>query len=224
MTEKDILNAANTVLDHILSGKNPFADAPIVGPLVGPMLAPPAELRDRFLRENNNDRFAASRALVRSQTMRVGATGFVTGLPGGIAMAVTIPADALLCLYTQVNMISAIALMYGHDITDERVRAMIFCCLAGEPVQKFLKEAGLKIGARLAINVIKRVPTTVLQEILQAVGTRLMAQFGSRGMVNIVKVMPFAGGVFCGGYNVYTNNRCGRAAIRTFADTVAQRG
>src|SRR3989339_944934 len=70
-------------------------------------------------------------SLIRWQNTKAGTSGFITGLPGIMAMPVTLPANITSVLYVQIRMIAAIAYMGGHDLRDDRVKTFVYLCLAG---------------------------------------------------------------------------------------------
>lgn len=56
----------------------------------------------------------------------------------------------------------------------------------------------------------------VLTKINKAVGFRLVTKFGSKGLINLGKVVPVLGGVIGGGLDAFTTNIVGNQARNTF--------
>ena len=68
----------------------------------------------------------------------------------------------------------------------------------------------------LAIEAIKKVPSQVLIAINKKVGFRLLTKFGERGAINLVKLVPLAGGVIGGGVDGTACYVMGKRAKRLF--------
>ena len=71
-------------------------------------------------------------SLIQWQYKKAGTAGFLAGLGGLIALPVMVPANISVVLLVQVRMIAAIAIMGGHDVKDDRVRTLVYLCLAGK--------------------------------------------------------------------------------------------
>ena len=56
----------------------------------------------------------------------------------------------------------------------------------------------------------------VLNKINKAVGFRLVTKFGTKGLINLGKVVPVLGGVIGGGLDAFTTNIVGNQARNTF--------
>jgi hypothetical protein len=68
------------------------------------------ELAESYLKKHANVDDAI-KSMVRWQTTKATTSGFVTGLPGLIAMPATLPANITSVLYIQIRMIAAIKLI-----------------------------------------------------------------------------------------------------------------
>ena len=134
-------------------------------------------------------------ALIRWQTAKAGTSGFVTGLGGLLLMPVTIPADLASVLYIQIRMIAAIAYMGGHDLNNDKVRSLVYICLVGNPAREIIKDLGIVLGTKLTTQAIRRISGRTIIAINQKVGFRLLTKFGEKGVVNLGKTVPIAGGV-----------------------------
>ena len=100
-------------------------------------------MRDGTLSENVN-------ALIRWQNTKAGTSGFLTGLGGLITLPVTVPANISVVLLVQVRMIAAIAIMGGYDVKDDRVRTLVYMCLAGNAAKEIMSKMGIDLTTRLA--------------------------------------------------------------------------
>ena len=147
-----------------------------------------------------------------------GTSGFVTGLGGLITIPVALPANITSVIFVQIRMVAAVARIGGYDLHDDRVKTLVFVCLAGNSAKDILKTAGISIATAAAKGLIKQIPKTVIGQINKAVGFRLITKFGTKGAVNLGKAVPFIGGVLGAAMDAAATNAIGNVAIRTFVD------
>jgi EcsC protein family len=158
----------------------------------------------------------AIKRLIAMHRRLVGVTGFATGFGGLATMAVTVPADVVSFQALSVRMIAGIAHLIGHDLESEYVRSLVLVSLLGASGTTVLGEIGVEAGTKAATAALKRVPGHVLVRLNQRVGFRLVTKFGSRGVVNLVKVIPVLGGGIGAGVNVTSVNLLAGYAKRNF--------
>jgi hypothetical protein len=174
------------------------------------------ELAEEYLQKHPEVETAAQK-LVRNQVAKCATTGFLTGLGGLVTLPVAIPANIGAVMYVQLRMIAAVAHMGGYDLRDDAVRSLVYVCMAGKQAGDIAKGFGIKLGEKLATATIKRVLTRpVLTKINQAVGFRLVTQFGSKGVINVGRMVPLVGGVVCGTFDGVTTRAIGGAAGKAF--------
>lgn len=154
--------------------------------------------------------------LIRWQNTKAGTTGFITGLGGIITMPVSIPANIAVVLFVQVRMIAAIAHMGGHDISDDRVKTLVYACLAGDAAREILRDVGIVVGTKLTTSLISKISGKTLTAINQRVGFRLLTKFGEKGVINIGKAVPLVGGIIGGTVDAVSTNIIGNVARDTF--------
>ena len=155
-------------------------------------------------------------SLIRWQNTKAGTSGFVTGIGGLLSMPVTIPANIASVWLIQIRMIAAIAHMGEHDIRDDRVRALVYVCLTGNAAKDILRSFGIEIGMKLTKKAIEKIPGKLIIEINKAVGFRLLTKFGEKGVVNLHKVIPLAGGVVGAVVDASATNVMGNTARDIF--------
>lgn len=155
-------------------------------------------------------------SLIRWQMSKTATSGFLTGLGGLITLPVSVPADIASGIFVHMRMIAAIAHIGGYDIKDDKVKSLIYVCLVGESVKDMIKATGITIGTKLANGFVKKIPGAVLTKINQKVSFRLVTKFGEKGVVNLVKVIPFAGGIVGASVNAISTNAIGNVARNTF--------
>lgn len=157
-------------------------------------------------------------SLIRWQISKTTTSGFLTGLGGLITLPVAIPADISTGIYVHMRMIAAIAHIGGYDVKDDKVKSLIYLCLVGESVKDILKDGGIIIGSKLAMSSLKSVSGKTLTKINRMVGFRLVTKFGEKGAVNLIKFVPFAGGIIGGTVNAIGTNVIGNLARKTFIE------
>lgn len=156
--------------------------------------------------------------LIRWQNTKSATSGFLSGLGGVIVMPITIPANITSVILVQMRMVAAIAHMGGHDLKSDEVRTFVYACLAGNGAKDILKNSGIQIGKKLAISGIKKIPGEVIKKINQAVGFRLLTKFGEKGIVNLGKMVPIAGGLIGGTVDAVSTNTIGNVARKLFIE------
>ena len=160
-------------------------------------------------------------SLIRWQNTKAGLSGFATGVGGLLLMPVTLPANITTVLYIQIRMIAAIAHLSGHDLEDDRVKTMIYVCLIGNGASEIIKNAGIEIDKNFATNAVKNMSGKVIIQINQKVGFRLITKFGEKGVVNMGKAIPLAGGVIGGIFDLLSTDMVGNTARDLFVGSQA---
>ncbi len=155
-------------------------------------------------------------ALIHVQVLKAATSGFVTGLGGVITLTVAIPANLASIMYLQLQMVAAVARMGGHDVRNDRVKAVCYACLCGNAAAEVLQTAGITIGKKLTERAITRLSSEVITKINQAVGFRMVTKFGQTGAINLGKAVPLVGGVIGGTFDGTTTYTIGRVARSVF--------
>ena len=143
------------------------------------------------------DRYKAStiaaKELIKQQLLKCSASGFITGFGGLLTLPLTVPANVASVLYVQMRMIATLAAIGGYDVHSDEVQTLVYLCLVGSSLTDVVKSTGIKIANKVTTNMLKKLPGAVLTKINQKVGFRLLTKFGTKGAVNLVKVVPVAG-------------------------------
>lgn len=201
ITEEDIMNLLDLVYNAALTGI--------------PGMSSVEELAEDYLNKSPDDDIAIKK-LVFWQTSKCTTSGFITGLGGILAMPVAIPANISSTIYVQTRMIASIAYIKGYDIKDDRVKSLVYICLCGNGAKEIAELAGIKIGQKFAVNMIKKVPGEVIKKINQKVGFRLLTKFGETGVINLGKMIPIAGGLVGGGFDLFSTKVVAKIAKNVF--------
>lgn len=181
-----------------------------------PKVSKPVEsLANDYLIQNNSSEKAA-KELTKYQVAKCGTSGFITGLGGLITLPVAIPANVSSVLYVQLRMIAAIAYMGGFDIQSDQVQTLAYACLTGSAIADVLKQTGIKVGEKIAVASINKIPGKVLTSINQKVGFRLITKLGTKGAVNLVKLVPVVGGIIGGAVDISSTQIIGKNAYNIF--------
>ena len=157
-------------------------------------------------------------SLIRWQNTKAGASGFLTGLGGIITMPVTIPVNLASVIYVQIRMIAAIAHIGGYDLKDDKVKTLVYVCMAGNGAKDILKDVGIIIGKKMTTQAIKNISGKTITIINQKIGFRLLTKFGEKGAINLGKTIPFIGGLIGGTFDTITTNTIGNIARNTFIE------
>lgn len=173
------------------------------------------ELADSYLAKHQ-DVDTAVNSLINWQTTKCATSGFITGLGGVVTLPVAIPANIASVIYVQMRMIASIAHLRGYDLKDDQVQTFVYACLTGQSAAEFVKSAGVQVGMKVGQAQIKRIPGEVIKKINQAVGFRLVTKFGSKGVINLGKLVPVLGGVIGGTFDAASTKTIAAAAKKTF--------
>lgn len=201
--ESKALQVANWLTEKAVGGVGPLSSA--------------EELALEYLNDlsyESNDKRVES--LIKWETSKNFSTGFITGLGGFATLPVTIPASLGASWILQARMAAAIARIYGHDLSEDRVKTLILCVIIGQDIKEVCKQAGIKIGTKLTYVAIRKLPGEVLKRINQAVGFRLLTKAGEKGIINLIKLVPVVGGVVGGTFDAVTCRITAKAAREAF--------
>lgn len=144
----------------------------------------------------------ACKVMLRNQIAKCTTSGFLTGFGGIVTMPVTLPANIGSVLYVQMRMIACVAYMNGYELNCDQTQTFVYACLAGVAVNELIKQATIKFGIKFANGLIKKIPGKVLTKINQKVGFRFITKFGTKGIVNLGKMLPGVGAVIGGGLDL----------------------
>lgn len=204
MLEREMMNLLDVCYDKALQGVLPGEKSI-------------EELAEDYLAKTSSIEKAIDK-LIGYQTVLCGTNGFITGLGGLLVLPVTIPTNVAGVIYVQLRMIAAIAHINGYDIYSDQVRTIAYTCLTGSSAANILKNVGIKISEKVAVNALKRVPGAILIKINQQVGFRLVTKFGQKGLVNVIKMMPLVGGIVGGVFDTGMTLTIGNIAKKVFSE------
>lgn len=181
-------------------------------------VSPPIDdLANDYL-QKSKDTHTAAKKFIHYQIAKCTTSGIITGLGGLITLPVAIPANVGSVMYVQMRMIACLAYMGGYDTNSDQVQTLVYACLAGISIDQLLKSVGIKLGNKLTMAMIKKIPGTVLTKINQKVGFRFITKFGSKGLINLGKAVPVVGGVLGGGFDFAETRVIASRAYKMFIE------
>lgn len=188
IAQEDVMKILDSCYEKCLNG------IPKVSPSV-------EEMANDYLKKYKTKE-EACKAMIRNQITKCATSGFITGFGGFITMPVTLPANISSVIYVQMRMIACISYMAGFDLDSDQTQTLVYACLAGVAVNNVIKQAGIKFGVKFANGLIKKIPGKVLIKINQKVGFRFVTKFGTKGIINLGKLIPGVGAVIGGGLDL----------------------
>lgn len=166
--------------------------------------------------------------LIINRTSQSSIASFVAGIPGGLAMAATIPADLLQFFGMSLRMAQELSYLYGSPdlwqdgaVDNERVKnqlilytGVMFGVAGAVSSVRFL-------SSQMAKQVVKKLPQKALtktfwypivKQIGKAIGVKVTKSTVAKG---ISKAVPIIGGVISGGINFASMLPMGKRLIST---------
>lgn len=203
-SQEDILKVLDTCYEKATNGISKIS--PSIDQLAGDYLS------------KHTSKEEAIKDMLKKQVLKCTTSGFITGFGGAITLPVTIPANIGSVLYVQMRMIACTAYMAGYDISSDQVQTLVYACLAGLSVGEIAKQFGIKLGQKVAVGMIEKIPGKVLTKINQKVGFRLLTKFGEKGLINLGKLVPGIGAVINGGVDFAETKAIAKRAYQMFVE------
>ncbi|MGG1691688.1 bacteriochlorophyll 4-vinyl reductase [Heyndrickxia ginsengihumi] len=174
-----------------------------------------------------------AKSLVNKRTFQSSGTSFAAGLPGGWAMAATIPADTLQFFGVALRLSQELAYIFGYkDFWDdeeldlERVRSELLLFL-GVMFGVGGAASTLKVvSSKMAQQALKKLPQKALtktfyypivKKIAALIGVKMTKDTFAKG---VSKVIPVVGGVVSGGLTYTSMTKMGNRLRNTMYDSL----
>ncbi|MCT4377488.1 EcsC family protein [Leuconostoc suionicum] len=165
-----------------------------------------------FFSKEELDRIASN--VINSNVLQSSSISFASGLPGGVAIAATIPADMAQFYGYSLKLAQEISYVYGYqniwanqdELTEDAKNTLILYL----GIMFGVSSAGSTIrilSNKLALQALKQLPNktltkhlyfTILKNVLAIFGTKLTKATFAKG---VSKVIPVVGGVLSGSMN-----------------------
>ena len=81
-----------------------------------------------------------------------------------------------------------------------------------------VKQAGIKMGTKMITAAIKRIPGKTFVGINRKVGFRLITKFGTKGIVNLGRMVPVVGAAVGGGIDLIDTKIIANRAYKWFIE------
>lgn len=108
--------------------------------------------------------------------------------------------------------------MNGYDLNSDETQTFVYACLAGVSLNKVVKQAAVVFGVKVCNTLVKKLPAKVLTKIKQKVGFRFITKFGTKGLVNLGKLVPVVGGVIGGTLDFAETKVLANRAVKWFVE------
>lgn len=170
-----------------------------------------------------------SKQIINYETNKVAAISFAAGVPGGFAIAATIPVDLVQYFAFMLRAMQKLAFLYGFpefDLNEDSVsddtmnQIMVFLGVmfgvqsANAVVKDIAGKAAAKVSKSLANKALtKGVVYPVVKKIAQAVGVKMTRQIFADG---VAKVVPVVGGFITGGLSYVSFKPCVKRLRNSF--------
>ena len=197
-----ILELTDWIFEQIIEGVVPLSSA--------------QNLADEYLNsfyKNNDERV---NDLINREATKNFASGFLTGFGSLWTLPVTIPTSLAVSYVIQGSLAGAIAVIYGHDLHDKRVKTLIILSIVGDSAKEILKQAGVKVSYSVTEKLISQIPAKLLIKINKIVGFYLISKVGEKALINLIKITPIVGGIFTGTVDAITCQMVGKTAQSLF--------
>lgn len=156
-------------------------------------------------------------ACINNHTTKVTTTSAVAGMPGGFAMAATIPADMAQYYWHVFVLSQKLAYLYGFpDLRDEKgnltdtasdmltlfVGVMMGASAANQAIKGIAKELAKQVVKRLPQKALtKTIYYPIIKQVAKWIGIKLTKETFAKG---VGKAIPILGGVISGGLTLAT--------------------
>ena len=156
-------------------------------------------------------------ACINSHTTKVTTISTVAGMPGGFAMAATIPADMAQYYWHVFVLSQKLAYLYGFpDLRDEKgnltdtasdlltlfVGVMMGASAANQAIKGVAKELAKQVVKRLPQKALtKTIYYPIIKQVAKWIGVKLTKETFAKG---VGKAIPILGGIISGGLTLAT--------------------
>ena len=175
-------------------------------------------LAHEYCSRHYEDNAARCRALVNTESTKAFAEGTMLGMGDFVTASFTIPADLLVNWAMQARLVATIAIIYELSHEADYVRTVIIMAILGETVvTDALRTSGSHTAERLTAAALQKIPGKTLRAINKQLGFCVITRSGQKGLVNLMKWVPFVGSLANGVINVGGMWAAGGVATDYFA-------
>lgn len=194
------MSTLDSIIDKSISGFGPFESA--------------FDIANKY--KNGDYRTTKDRcsSMIKWETLKAFNSGFITNLGGLITLPVTLPADIGANLLLQTRLSAAIAITYGLDVHDEKIKSLIMFSLLGKSAQQVVKDFAIQVGIKSFKNIFaSHIPYASFIKLHEQIGLKILAHFNKAGFQLFTKALPIIGGCIGGTLDSVSMVAVGNAAI-----------
>ena len=103
-------------------------------------------------------------------------------------------------------------------MNSDETQTFVYACLARVSLNKVVKQATVVFGVKVCNTLVKNLPAKVLTKINQKVGFKFISKYGTKGLVNLGKLVPVVGGVIGGTLDFAETKVIANRAIKWFVE------
>jgi len=159
--------------------------------------------------------------LIGIKAAKNGLVGAAAGIPGFLAMPITVPTDLVMSWKIQINLALCIAYIYGHDLeTKDRdeLKTDLYMILAGTAAKDHLKVLGVEIDAVTQKAVKRYVNREVMCEIWKQIGRHIALTTARRSALKLSRMVPLIGAPIGFAYDYSAAKSVGAFARQYYGD------
>ncbi|MFP7478287.1 bacteriochlorophyll 4-vinyl reductase [Terribacillus saccharophilus] len=178
-----------------------------------------------------------AKSIVEKRTLQTSTASFAAGLPGGVAMAATIPADTIQFFGVALRLAQELAYLYGYkdmwqdnQIDMERVKGELILFL-GVMFGVGGSASILKVfSSKLSQQILKKLPQKALTKtLIYPIVKKIAAMIGVKMTKDsfaksFAKVVPVLGGVVSGGLTYTSMKKMGNRLNDVFYESMTYSG
>lgn len=171
--------------------------------------------------------------IVLDRTSKSSLMSFATGVPGGLAMAATIPADMLQFFGAALRLAQEISYLYGAEnlwkngsVDNEKVNSQLIMYLGTMFGVSGAVSSIRFISSQVAKQTLKKLPQQaltktvwypVVKQIGKLIGIKVTKNAVAKG---VSKAIPIVGGVISGGLNFASMLPMGKRLVKTLEEAI----
>lgn len=174
-----------------------------------------------------------AKSLINKRTTQTTTASFAAGLPGGIAMAATIPMDTLQFFGTALRLAQELAYLYGYEdlwdgneIDDDKVKGELTLFLGAMFGVGGSSSAVRIISSNLSKQALKKIPQKALTKTLyypiikktaSIIGIKVTKDSFAKG---VSKSVPILGGIVSGGITYMSMKPMGNRLSKVLSESI----
>lgn len=147
--------------------------------------------------------------LIKQESKKAALGAVFTGLGGVISLPITIPANLISTLFIQMRLVTAIAILQGYDVKEEKIKVLVYISLCVMP--------GKQKMWKTFVNLIHKSNQEVIKKISLNINNILISIMNLKHGTKIIRLFPFIGSVTGGVVDGLMTYQIGQFAKRQFS-------